>query len=269
MKFTFDYKCATCKGHSKMTMTSTHHIVRCPLCGAPGYYWNEQFDHDYVEPERPKTCLVVPVFWPDRLSGFLDSIKENDPGIDHDIVFVHNKFTCKEFPNRAERPKDDEQKLRDVISSYEKDDKLVIDRKNVGEDIGACRHTFKLLQDKYDYFFFANEASRAQSKGWLKRFIDFMSENDKVVACGPKVIKKPNPDHKYILCSTYWGMKSSFGKTLTWPEPTNRPQAKSQEMELLWRSANKQGYYIAQVGNGKDLLHYKVDPAMCAGPGVY
>lgn len=270
MKFTFNYKCAACRTESPLTLTSTHHIVQCPACGSPGYYWNEQFDHNYVAPPSPKTCLVVPVFWPEKLqNNFLRTMNEYDAGIDHDIVFVHNSFNVKEVENRQHRDQETAHKLYEVISSYEREDKIVLSRKNVGEDLGACRHAFNLLKNNYDYFFFANEGCRIQSDGWLSEFINFMKENPKVVACGPKVIKKPNPIHKYIVCSTYWGMKSSFGKTLVWPEPTNRPEAKSQEMELLWRRANEQGYYIAQVGTGANLLHSKVDPNLCCGPGVY
>jgi len=267
----FKFVCEACGNVSdQLLKPKMNHYLRCPSCSNFGRYWHNQFDWNYKSPERAEVCLVVNCFWPDRLSKFLKYFETYEEGIPYDLVFVHNVFDKHDVVNRQARTDAQINEVRRHISNLNLNSKTLIERDNVGEDLGASRHVFNLLCDNYKYFFFINEVSEILCDNWLKKFIDVMKSDNRVVACGPKVIRKNDNKFKYIICSTYWGLDSSFGKRLIWPPPTNRAESKAQEMQLLWPQAKALGYNIAQVGSGDDILHYSNVPATSTvGEGIY
>jgi hypothetical protein len=199
-------------------------------------------------------CLLICAFIPERLEKFLPNFKDKELGVGADVFFIHNLFKNKEIKNRFERSEESIEKVSELLFNFDYPNKAVINRENVGEDMGAYHFGFNLLKEKYKYFFFLNEAATINKSNWLKDFQDLYEKNENVVAASPQVC----PGHRYTYCmpTTYWSIRSSFGKTIDWPTPKSRADAEIQEMELVWPQAQKSGKLIAQVGGGQ-IISYK------------
>ena len=255
------YNCSTCKEKSKIEFKSNKtcgHNAKCPKCGAVGKYWHGQLDiENYEEPKVPDFCLVVICYDANLLEKFIKNLEKFSIGTPADIYFVHNAFEVEGFEMNRGKPRSQEQvnEIREIIKNSSLKNKVLIERDNVGEDVGAQRFIFNLLKHKYKYFFFINEFVPPLCNNWLKGFWDLFENNDKVVVLGPKLVKKADPKHKYILTTTYWGIRSSFGiKDFIWPPPMNRAEVKAQEMELLYQQVIPKGYCFGQVGTGSNLM---------------
>jgi len=184
------------------------------------------------------------------------------------FYFIHNIFDVK--ANRSRRTPEEVDKVRTLLTEFNYPNKVVIERENVGEDLGAYHFFFNLFKEKYEYFFFLNEAATLVSDNWLKPFLDCYQDNLDVVARGPIILRNTRlPEHKYVICFTFWSLRTSFGKEMIWPAPTNRFESKAQEMELIWNQANSKGFKIAQVGTGTSLLKYNICNTDSVGVGLY
>lgn len=203
-----------------------------------------------------KIALVVACFHSSRLLNFIANLNMFTLGCPADIIFVHNKFETSSHPNRALRYGWEIELVGNLINSFKYEGiRNIIERENVGEDLGAYHHAFNLLKDKYTHFFFINEAAKIHCNDWLKKLHEGYSYDSNVVAISPQVC--PSTNHPYCLTSTFWGMTSEFGKKIDWPAPTCRADCESQEMNLIWPQANAMNCFIAQVGSGEDILSYK------------
>tara|TARA_Y100000593_G_scaffold81601_1_gene152734 strand:+ start:1824 stop:2666 length:843 start_codon:yes stop_codon:yes gene_type:complete len=253
------YNCAKCKQKSKIHWKSKGrgipHDVECPKCGTVGKYWYKQLDiKNYKEPKVPDFCLAIVCYYPKYLKKFIKNLEKFSIGAPADIYFVHNAFEVEGFEMNREAPRDqkDVNKIREIIKNSSLKNKVLIERDNIGEDVGAQQFIFNLLKHKYKYFFFVHEYTPPVCNNWLKGFWDMFKNNNKVVALGPKLKKK---NGKFTLTTTTWGIRSSFGiKHLVWPPPTNRAETKAQEMELLHQQVISKGYCFGQIGTGFNLI---------------
>lgn len=182
-------------------------------------------------------CIIICAFIPERLEKFLPNFKERPLGVGADVYFIHNLFKNNETVNRFERTEEDRDKVSKFLFNFNYPNKVVINRENIGEDLGAYHFAFNLLKDKYKYFFFLNEAATINKDFWLKDFYDLYEHNDDVVAASPQVC--PGIKYRYCMPTTYWSIRSSFGKIMDWPQPKSRADSEIQEMELVWPQAQK------------------------------
>tara|TARA_Y100001938_G_scaffold134528_1_gene195116 strand:+ start:7111 stop:7953 length:843 start_codon:yes stop_codon:yes gene_type:complete len=256
------YNCHKCGQKSKIHWKSSKgvaHNQKCPKCGAIGKYWHKQLDiKNYQEPKVPDFCLAVVCYNPSLLEKFVKNLERFSIGTPADIYFVHNAFEVEGFEmNRGEpRSQEEVDRIREIIKNSSLKNKVLIERDNIGEDVGGQQFIFNLLKHKYKYFFFINESAPPLCDNWLKGFWDMFESNSKVVVLGPKLCEKADPKHKYILPTTYWGIRSSFGiKDFIWPPPINRAQSKAQEIELIYQQVVPKGYCMGQVGTGANLMH--------------
>jgi len=269
----YEYRCKSCEQVSPIEYPAQH-VVTCPACNVDGLYWHGHLDLDKVE-TKPRMALVVFAHYPKRLDVFLQSYKEHPPGCDVDIYFVQNTYDVGAL-NRADVRGSNVSTVNAMIDSFRvpyKTNKVTISRGNVGEDMGGHHLAHDLLKHNYEFTFFMNEACVVQQDNWLQQYIDLYDANPDVVAAGPKVLKKAT-EYKYMLCSTYWSLRNSWGKNMKWPAPQNRFESKAQEMQLVWPQAQMDGKLIAQIGKGSNMLHYKnqngqIVDAATAGEGVY
>lgn len=132
-------------------------------------------------------CIIICAFIPERLEKFLPNFKERPLGVGADVYFIHNLFKNNETVNRFERTEEDRDKVSKFLFNFNYPNKVVINRENIGEDLGAYHFAFNLLKDKYKYFFFLNEAATINKDFWLKDFYDLYEHNDDVVAASPQV----------------------------------------------------------------------------------
>jgi hypothetical protein len=213
-------------------------------------------------------CVVVMSYLPNRLEGFLNQINAFQLGIDNDkvdIVFIHNLFNNKKVVNRLERTEEQICQVIDMLRNFEIDNKIVIERENVGEDMGAYHFAFNFLKHQYKYFFFINEVTQIHCNNWLKKFYDVYESNSKILATTPNIC----PGHRFQLClpTTYWSIRSSFGMNMYWKKPMSRHDCERQEMEMVWPQVRITGGFVAQVGNGSNIMTYK-NPVW-GGEGLY
>ena len=199
-------------------------------------------------------CIIIASFIPERMEKFLPNFKEKSLGIDADVFFIHNLFKKNGVVNRFERTEESRTKISNLLFDFDYHNKVVINRENIGEDMGAYHFAFNLLKSKYKYMFFLNEAATINKDNWLKDFYNMYERNNDVVAASPQVC--PGIKYKYCMPTTYWSLRSDFGNIMNWPTPRNRADAEIQEMELVWPQAQKYGKLIAQVGEGQ-IISYK------------
>lgn len=196
-------------------------------------------------------ALVVIAYNTDRLKRFLPNLFTTDLGTHHHLYFIHNSFEVPEIQSRSYRTQDQISEVS-LLLRYFPHPKIIIERENVGEDLGAQWYAYNLLKDKYKYLFFINEAATINKPGLLKEVCKVFDENPEVMALSPQVCK--GIDYPYCLPSTYWGIRTSFD--LKWNKPLSRGDAEIQEMTLVYPQVNSQGYKIAQIGSG-DWVSYK------------
>lgn len=197
------------------------------------------------------TCAVIIIaFHADRFEKFLTTFQINDPSI-CDFYIVHNLFEPTDIKNRCIRNKESLDKLNSLISKFQFS-YILVERDNIGEDLGAQRHMFMQLKDKYDVLFFLNEAAIINDPLWLEKTLSMYSSNSDIVSCSPQVCR--GIQFPYCMPTTYWSVRTNF--KFEWPEPRSRQDSENQEMTLIWPQAKKQGKFIAQVGKG-DLISYK------------
>lgn len=203
-----------------------------------------------------KIALVVACFHSGRLLNLIANLNMFKLGCPTDIIFVHNKFEVPSHPNRMLRYSWEVDLVDDLIHSFKFPGiKNVIQRHNVGEDMGAYHHAFNLFKDNYTHFFFLNEAAKIHCDDWLQKLHEGYSYAPEVVAISPQVC--PSTNHPHCLTSTFWGISSEFGKKMNWPTPTSRMDCEDQEMNLVWPQAKDMNCFVAQVGSGEDILSYK------------
>lgn len=210
-----------------------------------------------------KFAVIVASYVSDRAQRFcknLESVPFGD--VDYDLYFVHNTIENSEVTNRWEpRTPQEINEVSETLRAY-KGKKTIIERENVGEDVGAYRYAYLKLKHNYKYMFFVNEVCTIHKPGWLKGFYDFYEEHPDVVATTPQMCT--GHKYPYALPTTYWSLRSSF--ELEWPEPRSRDDAQIQEMELVWPQANAQNKKLGQVGDGH-WFSYKNQT--CFSEGVY
>jgi hypothetical protein len=203
-----------------------------------------------------KLALVILCFNSNRLSNFLEKLSKFKFGCEVDLIFVHNKIEINSTKNRFIRTTAEINEVTDLIYSFKYEGiKTIVERENVGEDMGAYHHIFTLFQNQYTHFFFLNEAASINCDNWLALLHSGYNFDNSVVAISPQVC--PSTTHSYCLTSTFWGITSEFGKTMEWPAPKSRKDCEIQEMGLVWPQAKAQGYHIAQIGDGENILSYK------------
>jgi hypothetical protein len=224
---------------------------------------------------QKKFVVVVAVFHHRRIKRFVETFFNFDPGCDYDLYFVHNKF-----PHKNARENKIEQELKDIsnllFETKNKYDNIsIIERTNLGEDMGAYHHAKTLLLDKYEYFFFINELTVIKSNGWLKEFLDIFELMPNVAASGPQICSGMDGYHneKWCIKSTYWAIRNSVLKNIVWKQPLWRGNhdeisAGWQEMKLIYPQVKNMGMNIYQVGTGFNLMNYVSDDGKeCSFPG--
>ena len=197
-------------------------------------------------------ALAVNCFHIDRLRPFLDNLREVFKSeTPCDLYFIHNKFEVEAVKNRYTRSQEEVDQVSELLDSFDMNH-TVIDRDNIGEDVGASHHFYTLHKQNYDYMFFMNELTKIHRKGWIDDFYKYYEANPDAVAATTQVCRGIR--YPYCMPTTYWSIRTSFD--LKWEAPRNRTDAGIQEMELVWPQANSQGKFIAQVGDGS-WLSYK------------
>ena len=203
-----------------------------------------------------KLGLVISCFNPKRLHNFLPLLHWRKMGCPADLIFVHNKLEISGVENRYVRKPEEVREVTKLIYSFNYNGvKSIIERENVGEDMGAYHHVFNLFMNYYSHMFFLNEAATIVCDNWLSKIHEGYDFDPSVVAVTPQVC--PSTTHPYCLTSTFWGMKTDFGRLIGWPTPKSREDCESQEMSLIWPQAHSNYLKIAQVGSGEDILFYK------------
>ncbi len=197
------------------------------------------------------SCAVIIIaFHADRFEKFLTTFKIDNPSI-CEFYIVHNCIEPTDIKNRFIRSKESIDRLNLLISKFQFPYTLV-ERNNIGEDVGAQRHMFIQLKDKYDVLFFLNEAAVVNDPFWLEKTLAMYSSNSDIVSCSPQVCR--GIEFPYCMPTTYWSVRTNFN--FDWPEPKSRQDSEAQEMRLIWPQAKAQGKVIAQVGKG-DIISYK------------
>ena len=95
-------------------------------------------------------------------------------------------------------------------------------------------------------FFFMNEATKIYENFWMKKFYDTYENNPLIFAATPQICR--GIKYKYCLPTTYWSVRSDFGKKMIWEKALNRSDAELQEMELVYPQVKKHNGFVAQVG---------------------
>lgn len=203
--------------------------------------------------DKNNFALVVCCFLKERLEKFLKNFKEINPGLEFDLYFIHNCIEPTEIKNRYIRSDDEIISVKNLINNFDYPNKKIIERINIGEDMGAYHSSFNLLKDKYKYFFFMNEATILYKDNWMKKFYDTYESNELIFAATPQLCH--GIKYKYCLPTTYWSIRSDFGKKMIWNMPLNRFDAELQEMELVYPQVKEHGGFVAQVDY--KLMGYK------------
>jgi hypothetical protein len=203
--------------------------------------------------DKNSFALVICCFVEKRLNKFLKNFKEINPGIEFDLYFVHNCVEPTEIKNRYVRTDDEIHNVKSLIKNFKFKNKHIFERINIGEDLGAYHDVFNTLKDEYRYFFFMNEATILYENNWMKKFYDTYERNELIFATTPQICD--GIKYRFCLPSTYWSVRSDFGKKMIWNKPLNRSDAELQEMELVYPQVKEHGGFVAQVGY--KLMGYK------------
>ena len=203
--------------------------------------------------KRKPFAIVVVCFLPERLRAFLESFYTHSVGTtEHDLYLIHNAWEVSGVENRYVRTKEQVDELTSIMRGCNYP-KTILERENIGEDVGAHWHAYNLLKKKYDYIFFVNEVATINEDNWLDGFYEAYENNLDIVAASPQVC--PGIEYVYCMPTTYWRIRTDF--PIDWTCPKSRAESELQEMELVWPQAQKARKHIAQVGDGY-VISYKV-----------
>ena len=211
-------------------------------------------------------CIIVPVFWKNRITRFIESLEKNPPGCEFDIVFVHNFYEKETHHNRIDATKgrrtDEEADFINYFLLTLKEKELfknsrVILRENIGEDFGATRHGYYIFKGQYKYFLFINEIIVFKQPSWLVHFKEVLDACEGIMAVSNAVCQ--GIKYQYCLRSSCWGGRDSFLQQMDWPISTCRQDCEIQEMEMVYPQVKALNGLCAQPGCGNDLLNYFYD----------
>lgn len=200
-----------------------------------------------------KIALIISVFVHERLEKFLKTFIPEKMGVNADVYFIHNLFEDALIKNRFYRKETDIQNIFSLLRDL-KYERVVIERANIGEDMGAYHFAFNKLKGCYDYFFFLNEAATINQENWLKKVYDAYESDQNVLAVTPQICD--GHEYRFCLPTTYWSIRTSFGEKMKWYQPLCRADSEHQEMTLVWPQVKEQGGVVAQVGDGT-MISYK------------
>jgi hypothetical protein len=96
---------------------------------------------------------------------FLESYRQNDGGIEHDLIVVLKGF------DEAQSNKEYLKLLKDFKHTY-------IEVPDIGYDITAYFAAFRHYAKQYRYFCFLNSFSVLQDKNWLQQFHEYISQSN-------------------------------------------------------------------------------------------
>jgi hypothetical protein len=246
---------------------------------------NVLFPEEKVYMNKP-FVVVVAVFHHRRIKRFVETFFNFDPGCEHDIYFVHNKF----FNPKARENKSQEELtnisnlLTETKNKY--NNVYVIERNNIGEDFGAYHHAKNCLLDQYKYFFFMNELTVINNNGWLEVFKNIFNTMPNVAAAGPQICSDGRYNEPWFIKSTYWAIRNSVLKWLIWETPTWRgpdnwigneenieESTYWQEVKLVGPQIRAKGMSAYQDGSGYNWMNYVYANGNVGGirgrPGLY
>jgi hypothetical protein len=206
-----------------------------------------------------KFVILVGVFHINRITEFFKSFYDNPPGVDYDIYFIHNCYEVDNVVNTYTRTNEE----IDLINKFLLEQKElhpeinIVNRANIGRDMGALWHGYNLVKGNYKYYFFINERVRIKIPNWLKLFQDAYGEDPKLGALTPQLCG----GHKYPWClrCLFWSQTNESIKDMDWWEPRNRQDAHIQEMEMVYPHVSKLGLRCKQLGNGTNIMNHFLD----------
>jgi len=199
-------------------------------------------------------AIITHVFRYVSIERYLKSFNSFTSGENYDLYLIHNKFEPKHIVNRYIRSEDEIHNIENILNLYKnKTNATILERENIGEDLGAFRYGYNLLKNKYKYYFFIGEKTIFKKNNWLSEFKNIL-ENKEVGAVCPQIGK--GIKYPFCLKTTYFCIKDYVLSTLNWPEPLNRKDAELQEMELFYPHIKSLNLYCANVGTGDNLMNY-------------
>ena len=207
---------------------------------------------------KDKFAIIVGVFHIHRITEFMRTFWDKNPGADYDLYLVHNSIEPTDIENTYRRSDEEIQQIKDfLLAEKERHQEItIVDRINTGRDLGSLWHGYNLVRDQYKYYFFLNERVKIKQDNWLKLSKDAY-DDPKIGAVGIQVCG----GHKYPWCLRcfFWSQKDEAIKTMDWWEPKNRADAHIQEMELVYSHVKSLGLKCKQIGNGFNIMNHFLD----------
>lgn len=215
-------------------------------------------EKNILEPDS-KFVVIVGVFHINRISQFMESFWAHPAGCEYDLILVHNKYELDSVENTYRR---DSKEVEDISNFLQEQKRLhpeitIVERDNIGRDMGALWHGYNLVKGKYKHYFFINERVKIKQDGWLNLFKERFDSDSSIGALTPQLCG----GHKYPWClrCLFWAQTNEAIKTMDWWEPRNRPDAHKQEMEMVYPHVKSLGLICCQVGEGTNIMNHFLD----------
>lgn len=208
---------------------------------------------------KDKFIIIVGVFHINRITQFMESFWKNPPECDYDLLLIHNCYEPEHIENTYIRDHSEVERINEFLIEQQKShpEIKIVNRENIGRDMGALWYGYNLVKDSYKYYFFINERVVIKKKGWLKMFKDSYESDSKIGAVGPQVCG----GHKFpwVMRCLFWSQNNESIRTMDWWEPRNRPDAHKQEMEMVYPHVKSMGLKCKQLGDGTDIMNHFLD----------